>query len=74
MERIEEKYKKQSIDRFEFISEENLNKLKQNNIKTLGQLSNKTTTDLKKYGFENYEIKKIDRELQFLGLNLKNSL
>lgn len=74
MENIEEKYKKQSIERFDFISEEYLNKLKQENVKTLGQLSNKTSTDLEKYGFENNEIKKIDRELQFLGLNLKNSL
>lgn len=74
MENIEEKYKKQSIERLDFISEEHLDKLKQENIKTLGQLSNKTSTDLKKYGFENDEIKKINRELQFLGLNLKNSL
>lgn len=74
MENIEEKYKKQSIERFDFISEEHLDKLKQENVKTLGQLSNKTSTDLKNYGFENFEIKKINRELQFLGLNLKNSL
>ena len=72
MERIEEKYKKQSIERFEFISEENLNKLRKDNVKTLGQLSNKTSTELKKYGFENFEIKEINRELQFLGLSLKN--
>lgn len=74
MERVEEKYKKQSIDRFEFISEEYLNKLKQDNVKTLGQLSNKTSKELKEYGLENFEIKKINLELQFLGLNLKNSL
>ncbi len=74
MEKIEEKYKKQSIDRFEFISEENLNKLRTDNVKTLGQLANKTSKDLKKYGFENFEIKEINRELQFLGLSLKNSL
>lgn len=74
MENIEEKYKKQSIERFDFISEEYLNKLKKENVKTLGQLANKTTTDLRNYGFENHEIKKINRELQFLGLNLKNSL
>ncbi len=74
MENIEEKYKRQSIERFDFISEEYLNKLKQENVKTLGQLSNKTSGDLKSYGFENFEIKKINRELQFLGLNLKNRL
>ncbi len=71
---MEEKYKKQSIERFEFISEENLKKLKQDNVNTLGQLSNKTKSDLKNYGFNNFEINKIDIELQLLGLNLKNSL
>ena len=34
MENIEEKYKKQSIERFDFISEEHLDKLKQENVKT----------------------------------------
>lgn len=71
---MEKKYEKQSIERFEFISEEHLNKLKQDNVVTLGQLSNKTRSDLKNYGFENSEINKINIELQFLGLNLKNSL
>lgn len=70
---MEEKYKKQSIERFEFISENKLNNLKQNNVKTLGQLSNKTRLDLKNYGFENVEINKIDIELQLLGLHLKNT-
>ena len=46
--------------------------LKSNNVKTLGQLSNKTRTDLRNYGFEHYEINKIDIELQLLGLGLKN--
>lgn len=68
---MEEKYKKQSINRFDFISEEKINILEQNNIKTLEQLSNKTKTDLKKYGFENFEVNKLEIELQLLGLNLK---
>ena len=68
---MEEKYNKQSIDRFDFISEEKLNILKQNNVKTLGELANKTRSNLKEYGFENFEINKIDIELQLLGLNLK---
>lgn len=68
---MEEKYKKQSIDRFLFIKGDMLDKLKSENIKTLGQLSNKTRTDLKKFGFENFEINKIDIELQLLGLGLK---
>ena len=69
---MEEKYTKQSIDRFLFIKENMLNVLKDANVKTLGQLSNKTRTDLKNYGFEHYEINKIDIELQLLGLGLKN--
>ena len=68
---MEEKYKKQSIERFNFISEDYLNKLKRDNVKTLGQLSNKSRKDLKDYGFENFEINKIDVELQLLGLGLK---
>ncbi len=68
---MEEKYSKQSVDRFDFITEEKLNMLKQNNVKTLGGLSNKTRTDLKKMGFETFEINKIDIELQLLGLGLK---
>ncbi len=68
---MEEKYNKQAIDRFDFISEEKLNILKQNNVKTLGELANKTRSNLKEYGFENFEINKIDIELQLLGLNLK---
>lgn len=68
---MEEKYKKQSIHRFDFISEKNLEILEKNNIRTLGELSDKTKTDLKKYGFENFEVNKIDIELQLLGMNLK---
>ena len=69
---MQEKYTKESIDRFLFIKENMLNVLKDDNVKTLGQLSNKTRTDLKNYGFEHYEINKIDIELQLLGLGLKN--
>ena len=47
MERIEEKYKKQSIERFEFISEENLNKLRNDNVKTL---------DFRKFGIWSYKL------------------
>ena len=68
---MEEKYNKQSINRFDFITEEKINISKQNNVKTLGELADKTRTNLKEYGFENFEINKIDIELQLLGLNLK---
>ena len=69
---MEEKYKKQSIDRFLFINQEKLDILKNDNINTLGELSTKTRTNLKNYGFEQDEINKIDVELQLLGLGLKN--
>lgn len=69
---IETKFEKQSIDRFTFISEKHLNILKDNNIKTLGQLSNNTRTNLSNYGFENAQIKEIEFELGKLGMDLKN--
>lgn len=69
---IETKFEKQSIDRFTFISEKHLNILKDNNIKTLGQLSNNTRTNLSNYGFENAQINEIDFELGKLGMGLKN--
>lgn len=69
---IETKFEKQSIDRFTFISEKHLNILKDNNIKTLGQLSNITRTNLSNYGFENTQINEIDFELGKLGMGLKN--
>ncbi len=70
---METKYEKQSIDRFTFIKEEMLNILKDNNVKTLGQLSKKKRTDLKDLGFEHNDIDKIDIELQLLGMGLKNN-
>ena len=69
---IETKFEKQSIDRFTFISEKHLNILKDNNIKTLGQLSNNTRTNLSNYGFENAQINETDFELGKLGMGLKN--
>ena len=69
---IETKFEKQSIDRFTFISEKHLNILKDNNIKTLGQLSNITRTNLSTYGFENAQINETDFELGKLGMGLKN--
>ena len=69
---FESKYEKQSIDRFTFIKEKYLTQMKNNNIKTLGQLSKQTKTDLRNLGFGNFEINKIDIELQLLGLGLKS--
>ena len=69
---IETKFETQSIDRFTFISEKHLNILKDNIIKTFGQLSNITRTNLSNYGFENTQINEIDFELGKLGMGLKN--
>jgi len=37
----------------------------------IGKLSNKSKNDLKEYGFEKFEINKIDIELQLKGLSLR---
>ena len=48
--------------------------LKENNIKKISQLVKKSRTNLKELGLDNFEITKIDIELQLLGLGLKGSL
>lgn len=70
---MEEKISKQSIDRLD-IGTNPINILKENNIRTIGQLCKKAKGDLKKLGIEQFEVNKIDIELQLLGFNLKNSL
>lgn len=69
--KFETKYDKQYVDRFTFLQEEKLNTLKEHKVKTLGDLSNNSKSDLRKMGFESFEINKIDIELQLLGLGLK---
>ena len=69
---LESKYEKQSVDRFTFISDENLTNMKNNNIKTLGQLSNHTETELKNLGLNKSEITDLKSELNLLGMWLKN--
>ena len=71
---MNEKLRKQSIQRLSVVSEQVLNTLENNNISTLGELCCKKTTDLKDFGLENESIKTINTELQLLGLGLKNSL
>lgn len=61
------------IQRLYKLTEESINTLNENHIFTLGELSKKKTTDLGGYGFESKEIRKIERELELLGLKLKNS-
>lgn len=48
--------------------------LKENNINTLGSLSNYTKTDLKNFNIQTKNINKIEIELQLLGLNLKGGI
>lgn len=47
--------------------------LKPNNINSLGKLCSTTKTNLKEINLEFNDIKKIEVELQLLGLNLKNN-
>lgn len=68
---LESKYEKQSVDRFTFISDENLTNMKNNNIKTLGQLSDHTETELKNLGLNKNEITDLKNELNLLGMWLK---
>lgn len=70
---MEEKLKKQSINRLN-IGTTTLKILKENSIVTIGELCNKSKSDLKKIDLSSNEINKIDIELQLEGLNLKNSL
>ena len=71
--KVDNKYTKQSIERLDIpVSEINI--LKENNIMTLGNLSNYTKTDLKNINLKSDIINKIQVELQLLGLNLKNGL
>ena len=69
---FESKYEKQSIDRFLFISEGNLTQMKNNNIRTLGELSKHSASNLKNLGREDEDINMINKELGLLGMGLKN--
>ena len=69
----ENKYINQSIERLDIPVSE-LDILKENNIITLGNLSNYTKTDLKNINLKSDNINKIQIELQLLGLNLKGAL
>ncbi len=70
---MSEKYIEQNIDRLD-ISCKTIDMLKENNIKKISQLVKKSRTNLKELGLDNFEITKIDIELQLLGLGLKGSL
>ena len=69
---VESKYEKQSVDRFPFISDENLSAMKNNNIRTIGELSKHTELELKNLGLNKDEITNMKSELNLLGMWLKN--
>lgn len=67
------KYFNQYIDRLD-VNQNALEKLKANEIITLGKLSNYKKSQLKDLGLQQNEISKIEVELELLGLSLKGSL
>ena len=68
---MDDKLSNQSIDRLD-ISDNTIKTLKDNNIKTIGLLCKKNKSDLRKLEIVQFDIKKIEIELQLLGLGLKN--
>ncbi|MGM9970166.1 MAG: DNA-directed RNA polymerase subunit alpha C-terminal domain-containing protein [Anaeroplasma sp.] len=68
---MDDKLNNQSIDRLD-ISDNTIKTLKDNNIKTIGLLCKKNKSDLRKLEIVQFDIKKIETELQLLGLGLKN--
>ena len=56
------------------INQNIIEKLEKEKINTLGKLTNKTKADLKKFELDKTDIRKVEIELQLLGLDLKNSL
>lgn len=70
---MEDKLNNQSINRLD-IGDNAIKILNDNKIITIGQLCKNSKSDLKKSKIEQSDIKKIETELQLLGLNLKNSL
>ena len=67
------KYFNHYIDRLD-VNQNALEKLKANEIITLGELSNHKKSQLKNFGIQQNEISKIEVELELLGLSLKGSL
>lgn len=69
----ENKYFSQFVDRLD-VNQKALDILKENEINTLGKLSNYKKSQLKDMGLLQNEINKIEVELELLGLTLKGSL
>lgn len=70
---MDEKMNKQDICRLN-IDDSIIKVLKENKIKTLGELCKKSKANLKAMGILPNQAERIEIELQLLGLNLKNSL
>lgn len=70
---IYNKYLEQYIERLE-INNETREILKENNIVKLGELCQKSRKELTEMGINTNIAKDIELQVQFLGLNLKNSL
>lgn len=69
----ENKYFSQFVDRLD-VNQKALDILKENEINTLGKLSNYKKSQLKDMGLLQNEINKIEVELELLGLTLKGYL
>ena len=67
------KYFSQFVDRLD-VNQKALDTLKENEITTLGKLSNYKKSQLKDIGLLSNDINKIEVELELLGLTLKGSL
>ena len=67
------KYFYQFVDRLD-VNQKAIDTLKENEITTLGTLSNYKKSQLKDMGLLQIEINKIEVELELLGLSLKGSL
>lgn len=67
------KYFYQFVDRLD-VNQKAIDTLKENEITTLGSLSNYKKSQLKDMGLLQNEINKIEVELELLGMTLKGSL
>ena len=67
------KYFYQFVDRLD-VNQKAIDTLKENEITTLGTLSNYKKSQLKDMGLLQNEINKIEVELELLGMTLKGSL
>ena len=70
---LSEKYKEQNIDRLD-VNYGIIEDLKNHEIRTIGDLCQKSKTELKEMDLPTNDVNKIHVELQLLGLKLKGAL